>query len=70
MLSNRPTGFTLAARLVNGGPADGTALVQVLFNQIGNRPVASQQMSGSKDPISSTTQEWTLYGSRIFTEAY
>jgi len=43
MLSNKPTDFTLIARLVNGQPADGKALAQSLFSQIGNRSSATQQ---------------------------
>jgi hypothetical protein len=41
MLRNRPNDFTLVARLVNGQPADGKALAQALFSQIGDRAASS-----------------------------
>lgn len=35
MLSNKPIAFTLVASLVSGQSADGKALAQALFNEIG-----------------------------------
>ena len=43
MLSNKPIAFTLVANLVNGQPADGNALAQALFSQLGDRAIVCWQ---------------------------